>query len=523
MILGAINKLTLKLESAGTLDNALRKFNRYKINHLELVGDINYYDIRTIRQLASSQYCQVYNNKLYGSLSILDLSKVSIIRGGYFYLNSKPSYYYYLSKDNVIDYQMFSECDLLSKIILPNSITMIGYEAFRECTNIESIVLPNSIIQIEPYAFASCKGLKSIVLPEKITMIKHHMFENCIKLESIQLPNSITSIDAFAFDGCTNLAFIRFPDHIVDVDVKVFRGCDSLNLEEISKYTRDNTEAIECLHDSIRNSVRNNIHSQEKEVLAAVNAAIESDIEPVGKTLEEKKESYKSQLISKVRENLSVMPRKVFVNSQGIASITPTYYLDNDLQVRPDIATEESMSDFITKEELLKKTPIASVMLKPEDIKFNESDGTFSIKVNRITYTFEYDGEYKLRKISESEDPVVNDVAKEFEKYSGILTKGIEDVIKEGSKQVDVTKMSPKERIAYNKSAKLASFFNSLTSQQLSDILNQGFAAPESSYLDLIEQVTGALDITPEMKSADNLLSALRTNYTTNKDGKSNC
>ena len=154
MILGAINKLTLKLESAGTLDNALRKFNRYKINHLELVGDINYYDIRTIRQLASSQYCQVYNNnKLYGSLSILDLSKVSIIRGGYFYLNSKPSYYYYLSKDNVIDYQMFSECDLLSKIILPNSITMIGYEAFRECTNIESIVLPNSIIQIEPYAF----------------------------------------------------------------------------------------------------------------------------------------------------------------------------------------------------------------------------------------------------------------------------------------------------------------------------------------------------------------------------------
>ena len=51
---------------------------------------------------------------------------------------------------------MFSECDLLSKIILPNSITMIGYEAFRECTNIESIVLPNSIIQIEPYAFAIC-------------------------------------------------------------------------------------------------------------------------------------------------------------------------------------------------------------------------------------------------------------------------------------------------------------------------------------------------------------------------------
>nr|DAW84455.1 MAG TPA: DNA-binding protein [Caudoviricetes sp.] len=277
------------------------------------------------------------------------------------------------------------------------------------------------------------------------------------------------------------------------------------------------------LQDIIRSSIENNVSLQTDEVLGVINAAIESDIEPVGKTLEERRESYKSQLISKARENLSVMPRKVFVNSQGIASITPTYYLDNDLQVRPDIATEESMSDFITKEELLKKTPIASVMLKPEDIKFNESDGTFSIKVNRITYTYRYDGEYNLEEVSESEDPVVYDVAKEFEKYSGILTKGIEDVIKEGSRQVDVTKMSPKERIAYNKSAKLASFFNSLTPQQLSDILNQGFAAPESSYLDLIEQVTGALDITPEMKSADGLLSALRTNYTTNKDGKSNC
>ena len=129
-----MNKVTLNIETSGTLDILLRRSNKYKINSLELIGEINYDDIKAIRKLSSKQYSMVYNhNELCGSLSILNLSKVKILRRGSFYLNFYPPSYLCLLKDNVIDYRMFYECDILSEIILPDYITAIGDEAFHFC------------------------------------------------------------------------------------------------------------------------------------------------------------------------------------------------------------------------------------------------------------------------------------------------------------------------------------------------------------------------------------------------------
>lgn len=56
----------------------------------------------------------------------------------------------------------------------------------------------------------------------------------------------------------------------------------------------------------------------------------------------------------------------------------------------------------------------------------------------------------------------------------------------------------------------------------MDEIINRGFASKEASFLDIIEQVTG-FEITPELKTISNMFSSLRTEYISDKDGKSNC
>jgi len=68
------------------------------------------------------------------------------------------------------------------------------------------------------YAFAGCKNLTKITLPEKITMIKRGAFKNCESLPSITIGENIEYIGKEAFDGCKNLSEIIFenenPDNI---------------------------------------------------------------------------------------------------------------------------------------------------------------------------------------------------------------------------------------------------------------------------------------------------------------------
>ncbi len=161
-------------------------------------------------------------------------------------------------------------------------------------------------------------------------------------------------------------------------------------------------------------------------------------------------------------------------------------------------------------------------MLNPEDIKYNESDETFSIKVNGYTYTYSYDGNLGIEEISVTQDEIIQNTEQELEKYKSIFTKGIQDAINEGTKTVDITKLSKKELITYNKSAKIANTLNSFNPKQLDEIINRGFASKEAGFLDIVEQVTG-LEITPELKAISNMFTSLRTEYVNDRDGKSNC
>ncbi len=144
---------------------------------------------------------------------------------------------------------MFSGCEKLTTVNIPDSVVSIGKVAFRDCYNLRNIVLPESITNIAWGTFYDCDSLVSVSLPARLKTIEDNAFNGCGNLESISLPSGIKSIGKDAFAGCNKLlltisatettigkhAFenVNVPRITVEEGVKIideyaFYGCSSM-------------------------------------------------------------------------------------------------------------------------------------------------------------------------------------------------------------------------------------------------------------------------------------------------------
>ena len=105
---------------------------------------------------------------------------------------------------------LYYKDELVTELVIPDSITAIGNNAFQNCTGLTSVTIPNSVTSIGNYAFNGCTGLTSITLGNGVTSIGRYAFQNCTGITSITIPESITSIDWEAFAGCIGLTTVNF-------------------------------------------------------------------------------------------------------------------------------------------------------------------------------------------------------------------------------------------------------------------------------------------------------------------------
>ena len=177
----------------------------------------------------------------------------------------------------------FGNCDSLSEIVIPSSVTSIGNGAFLGCDSLSEIVIPSSVTCIGDWAFSSCYSLKYISIPKSViclngnpfaewygkleclspnfvyegdilfnkdksriisfrkqniksyvihssvTSIGDSAFKDCGSLSTIVIPSSVTSIGDGAFFCCRSLSEIVIPSSVTSIGDHAFYDCRSLS------------------------------------------------------------------------------------------------------------------------------------------------------------------------------------------------------------------------------------------------------------------------------------------------------
>ena len=100
--------------------------------------------------------------------------------------------------------------EIITELVIPDTVTSIPVDAFLLCTNITSVTIPSSVTSIGSSAFHSCSNLASVTIESGVTTIDDVAFYGCSSLTSITIPDSVTSIGSSAFKSCSNLKTIQF-------------------------------------------------------------------------------------------------------------------------------------------------------------------------------------------------------------------------------------------------------------------------------------------------------------------------
>ena len=122
----------------------------------------------------------------------------------------------YGKKVTVIAVNGFTNCRLLRKVVMPDSITKIGNSAFYRCSSLNDITLSNNLQEIDGRAFAYCASLTHLELPQSLEKIGSGCFIGCTNLKELTIPENVNEIEGggasqFENSGVTRVIF-KNPD-----------------------------------------------------------------------------------------------------------------------------------------------------------------------------------------------------------------------------------------------------------------------------------------------------------------------
>ena len=106
-----------------------------------------------------------------------------------------------------MNYRIYYPYEMLTSVVIPDSVTSIGEDAFYNCSSLTSVVISDGVTSIGEYAFYNCSSLTSVVIPNSVTTIGRRVFFYCRGLTSVTFEGTVAEWTAAAekyifYDTC---------------------------------------------------------------------------------------------------------------------------------------------------------------------------------------------------------------------------------------------------------------------------------------------------------------------------------
>ena len=140
----------------------------------------------------------------------------------------------------------FYDCDVITSVFIPDSVTYISYNAFYGCDNLVSVRFGNGLETIDNCAFAYCSSLDSILLPNSVTSIGIETFGYCSSLVTVVLGENIKNINLSSFNESNNIKYTEYENCIyLGTQNNPYYVLMGATIKELSTYSiNENTVVI---------------------------------------------------------------------------------------------------------------------------------------------------------------------------------------------------------------------------------------------------------------------------------------
>ena len=217
-------------------------------NSVSTIGDSAFEDCSSLASITipagvtKIEAYAFYNCRGLTAVHITDLTAWCNISFGSDYAN--PCYY---------AHDLYLNGDLITDLVIPESVTVLGNCVFEDCSSLTSITIPATVTSISSTAFSGCNALTSIVVENANAV--YHSEGNCLietatntlvfGCKNSVIPEYVTSIATYAFDSCSSLTSIIIPANVTSIGDWAFKACHGL-----TSVIFENTSGWQCVSSS---------------------------------------------------------------------------------------------------------------------------------------------------------------------------------------------------------------------------------------------------------------------------------